>query len=374
MKRTSLPIIIFSVILILNCSKKDYSVEEKDGVKYIKNTGIATGIYKPEAKFLFEITGPSGLNVPDSMKGFGAVIDIVCDEFDNFYFLDALHATIKKYNKSGEFERYFPEQSGNALESFEKPNQIILLQDTLVVFDMGPGKYVYYLTSGTFINAQLQMMGGNRPSYLNSDGKTITTAFIPGTAKIDSVEYFINDLCILDGKMKPEKIIMKIREPYDINFFLPNIMTSYSVKNDLISIAEAKGTDYRIHVFNSRGNRKYVIEKDCNKVEYNNYEKNLLNDFITSSGFQGIDTSKVYYKKPVNSIEIDKKNRIWVMPSMIRTQANQDSFYIDIFQEGIFINRTVLDFVSGDETYKLRGNRLFVIAKDGRSVRVYDYE
>ncbi|MBU4486645.1 MAG: hypothetical protein KKD38_06915, partial [Candidatus Delongbacteria bacterium] len=109
-------------------------------------------------------------------------------------------------------------------------------------------------------------------------------------------------------------------------------------------------------------------------VPYNSYEKSELSKFVESYGFARIDTNKVYYKKPINSIEIDKNNKLWVMPSMERTEANKDSFYIDIFEKGIFINRTVLDFVKGGETYKLKGNRLYVISEDGKSLRVYDYE
>ncbi|MDD3045199.1 MAG: hypothetical protein PHF33_07095 [Candidatus Delongbacteria bacterium] len=371
-KILNLSALTLALLLIFNCSKEKYTVEKIEGVKYYKNSGVPTGHYKPAEKFLFEITGPE--NVPDSMKGFGVIADVLCDERDNIYILDSEHATIKKYNGKGEFERYFPEQRGGTeLDQLKKPSQFAALYDTLIVIDNEAKKYVRFLNNGQFLNANLRLMGGVSFLFLNSDQRDNLSAFVPTPIKIDSLNYFSNDLCLLNSRLKPEKVIKQIRVLSDSNFFFPDIFSVYTAKNDIFYIADNKG-DYTIYAINGRGQTKYTIEKGFDKIPYNTDEKELLNEFVTSSGYPAIDKEKQIYKKAINSIEIDKNDKLWIMPSVERNGSNADSLYIDIFENGVFVNRTVLDFVKGDETYKLKGNRLYVISSDRKSVRVYDYE
>lgn len=366
-------LLLTSAVLIFSCGINDrnYTVEEINGVKYFKNNGEPNGIYSPKATFLFEITGPE--NVPDSMAGFGNIYNVITDLNNNIYILDGEHATIKKYNRNGEFERYFPEQSGISIEQFKAPTQFAMLYDTLLVFDPPSGKYVKYLSNGKFIESQF-LMTGLRPVSLQSDGKTNLSSFAPTIERMDSVSYSVNKLCVLNAKLKIGFVVREINVLMDEDFFFPDILTTYFVKDGLFYIAENTSDIYKIYVADNRGRKIYEIEKAYEKIPYNEYEREQLNEFIVASNFSPLDSSKVYYKKAVNQLQVDKHDRIWAQPSMIRTEANQDSFYVDVFDKGVFINRTVLDFASGNETFMLRGNKLFVIAEDRKSVRVYDYE
>lgn len=366
-------ITVLSAVLIFSCvnHKNNYTLEEKNGVKYFKNNGEPNGSYSPNAKLLFELTGPE--NVPDSMRGFGNIYNILTDVNDNVYILDGEHATIKKYSKDGEFERYFPEQSGDGVEQFQNPTQFALLYDTLLVFDPLGGKYVKYLSNGKFIESQF-LMSGMKPISLQSDGKTNLSTFAPTIENIDSVDYSVNKLCVLNGKLKIEFVVREIKIPMTKDFFFPDILTSYFAKDGLYYIAENTSELYKIYVADNRGRMIYETEKAYTKIPYNEYEREQLNNFVLASNFSPLDSSRVYYKKAINQIQVDKHNRIWAQPSMIRTEANQDSFYVDVFDKGVFLNRTVLDFASGNEIFMLRGKRLFVISEDRKSVRVYDYE
>jgi hypothetical protein len=365
--------VFIAIYILLSCTKasENYTTETKNGVIYHLNSGEATGHYRPSARFLFEITGPE--NAPDSMKGFGTILDVIADFNDNIYVLDGEHAVIKKYNRDGKFERYFPEQSGNGIEHFMTPTQFALIYDTLLVYDAGNSKFVQYLTNGSFVQSHL-MISGIKPIVLNSDGKTNLSSFVPAIEEVDSVQYSVNRLCVLDDRMKVKYTVKEIRNEINRDFFFPDVLTSYTLKDGLFYIAESMSGIYKLYVADERGKEKYVIEKRSEKIPYNDYEREQLNEFLTASKFHKLDSSKVYYKKAVNSIEIDKRNRIWTQPSLVRTEANQDSFYIDVFEGGKFINRTVLDFVKGNEIYKLKGNRLYVIPEGRKSVRVYDYE
>jgi len=360
------------LIILINCSKtQNYNIVEINGLKYYKNTGEPNGKYRPQAKFLFEIKGPE--NVPDSMKGIGSVTDVIADFNDNIYILDGVHATIKKYNRNGGFERYFPEQRGNGLDQFTKPSQFVLLYDTLLIYDSQDSKYGQFLTSGKYIQTHFSM-SGLRPLVLKSDGKTNLSAFFSRIEKVENSNYSFNKLCVLNDRLQPGYTVREIKIKMDENFFFPDAVMNYTAKDGVFYVTENMSDAYRIYVADDRGKMQYIIEKEYKKIPYNQFELLRLNEFIVSTKFKGLDSTKTYYKKAVNTIEIDKNNRLWAQPSLDRTTANQDSFYIDIFDKGVFLNRTVLDFIKGNETYKLEGKRIYVIAEDRKSVRVYDYE
>ncbi len=365
---------LIAAAVIYNCSDKPvtYTIETIGGIKHYKNTGEPSAAYKPETKFLFEIKGPA--NVPDSMKGFGRIADLVCDDLDNIYILDELHGVVKKYNSKGEFERYFPEQSGDDVKYVKSPSQIVLLCDTVIIY--GKGKWLDYLSNGQYLFSKEFYAGGTEIGSMKSNGRDYMAAFCPKKRKdrTDSIYYFSNNLHVLSRRFEPQTVIKNIKKYIDDKFYFPDIMTSFALKNDIFYVADNEGSAYRIYAINARGISEYVIEKSNKDVPYNNYEMHVINEMNKTYGFNDIDTTAVYYKKPVSAIEIDRNNRLWVKPTVFRTENNKDSTYIDIFSEGIFINRTVLDFVTGNETFKLAGNFLFVISADGRSVRVYSYE
>ncbi len=363
---------VFLIIIIIGCSKekKKHSFELIDGIEFHKNSGEPGGIYRPQADLLFEINGPQ--NVPDSMKGFGMIAQVITDFNENIYILDGKHAVIKKYNSSGEFDKYFPEQSSIDVSQFKAPTQFAALYDTLLIFDQGSNKLVRYLSNGQFINSQF-LMSGFKPVYMMSDSKTNLSSFVWKRALIDSVDYMTNDLCLLNDRFKVSKVIKEICFPID-KLSAADLFTTYALRDGMFYIAENKGSDYKIYAINSRSNIKQIIEKDFTPVKYNEYELNALNDFLTSAGFNALDTRIRHYKKAINSIHVDKKNKLWINSPAERTSQNQDSLYVDIFEKGAFINTTVLDFVKSGETFSLLGNRIYVIAEDRRSLRVYDYE
>ncbi|MDY0017290.1 MAG: hypothetical protein RBS89_05580 [Candidatus Delongbacteria bacterium] len=363
---------VFLTVLLISCSKgrEKHSFEVIDGIEFHKNSGVPGGDYKPSARFLFEISGPQ--NVPDSMKGFGEIAQVITDFNENIYVLDGKHAVIKKYTSSGDFDKYFPEQSGIDVSQFKAPTQFAAMYDTLLIYDPGSNKLVRYLSGGQFINSQF-LMSGFKPVYLMSDSKTNLSSFVWKRAVIDSVDYMTNDLCLLNDRFKVSGVIKEIRFPVRA-LSAPDLFTTYALRDGMFYVAENKGSDYRIYAINSRSNIKQVIEKDFKPVSYNEYEISALNNFLKNVGFDTLDTRINHYKKAINSIHVDKKNKLWVNAPADRTLENQDSLYVDIFEKGAFLNTTVLSFIKPDETFNLLGNRIYVITEDRKSIRVYDYE
>jgi hypothetical protein len=371
-------ILAASVLLICCSDSENYSVKTVDGIKHHKNGFVPEGNYSPSLRFLFELKGPE--DVPDSMSGFGSVEDIAADLNDNIYVLDGSHAVIKIYNKGGVFEGYFPDQKGNEVERLFQPVYAVFLYDTLVIYDPGNRKYTRYLSNGFFVTSQWfssDMSEGFtvKANALKSDGKTNLSAF--SFSQENSPEggaFFSNKLCALTLNYKVKSVVKEFKAPVNDGAVFADLFSAYGLKDGTFYFAENTGENYRIFVTDNLGRTKYIIDKKYEKIPYNEYEKQELNEFIVQYNFPALDPSVEYYKKAVTSIEIDKKSRIWAQPSINRTEANQDSFYVDIFDGGRFVCRTALDVLKPNETYRLLGNRFYAISEDKKSVRVYDYD
>jgi hypothetical protein len=249
------------------------------------------------------------------------------------------------------------------------------MYDTLVVYDENPKRYTRYLTNGTYLSSQI-LMSTNPPQYLTSDGKTNLAAFqfVKYIDRIDSVKYMNNDICLLSDRFKVTKVVKQIKySPNAPDFFIPDMFTTYCQKDGNFYIANNESDKYSIEVKNSRANLKYVIEKEYEKLPYNSYEIGQVNQFIKRVSGSSVDTTKVFYKKAVNMVYVDKYDRVWALPSVQRTTENEATHYVDIFKDGIFLDRIILDVVGRDESFLLSGNRIYVTNSVTKKITVYEY-
>ena len=231
-----------------------------------------------------------------------------------------------------------------------------------------------FLTNGTQLHSSQVFMGGISPQYMTSDGKTNLACFIFTRYARDSIRYMDNSICMLNSKFKIEKIIKEIKYSPDLHdFFFPDLFTTYFQKDGNFYVANSGSDKYSIEVINSRGNLQYVIGKEYERLPYNSGEMLQIGNFIKFLGEVEVDSTKTYYKKAVNMVYVDKYDRVWALPSALRTKENEATHYVDIFKDGVFLDRIILDFIGIDESFVLSGDRLYVINDLERKIKVYDY-
>ena len=364
---------VFLAVIIFSCSQEpNYTVKEVDGVKYYYNKHQPSKTVTLNPVKLFEIDGISP-NMADSIKGFGTISKILTDFNNNIYILDQEKAIIKKYNNNGKFDKLIG-MKGKKDNQFSNPTEMVLMYDTLVVYDPIPKRYLRFLTNGKFINSQ-GLNGAIAPQYLTSDGKTNLASFQFFRYVREKVSYVNNDIWILHDKLfKVTKRIKEIKYSlYDEDLFIPDMFTTYVQKDGILYVAEHESEKYSIEAINSRGNLKYVIEKEYEKLPYDSNEINEINEFVNKVGRSNVDTTKTHFKKAVNMVYIDKYDRLWALPSVLRTEENEASHFVDIFENGVFLNRILLDFVGIDESFQLSGDRLYVINDKENKIKVYEY-
>ena len=371
-KNLQIIFLIFLAVIIFSCSQvSNHTVKEVDGVKYYYNKHQPSKTITLNPVKLFEIDGTSS-SMADSVQSFVTISKIVSDFNNNIYILDQEKGLIKKYSNNGQYDKLIGVQ-GKEVGQLYKPSEMVLMYDTLVVYDTSPNRYLRYITNGRYLSSQL-LMGTNTPQYLTSDGKTNLASFQFVKYKRDTTKYMNNDICLLSDRFKVIKVIKEIKySPDSPDFFIPDMFTTYFQKDGMFYIANNESDKYSIDVINSRGNLKYIIEKEYEKLPYNSYEIGQVNIFIGQLGGSALDATKTYHKKAVNMVYVDKYDRIWALPSVLRTKENESTHFVDIFENGVFLNRVILDFVGKNETFQLSGDRLYVINNMDKKIRVYEY-
>ena len=371
-KKLRIILSISIALLIISCSKGlNHTIKEVDGVKYYFNKQEPSQVINFNPVKLFEIDG-TGSELADSLQGFGTITQIVTDLNNNVYILDQQKATIKEYNSKGEFDKFIGVK-GKGIRQLFKPSEMALMYDTLVVYDINPRRYIRFLTNGSHLTSQI-LMATNTPQFLTSDGNSTLVSFQFVRTKPKNVRFMNNDLCLLSDRFKVKKVIKEIRYALDSpDFFFPNMFTTYFQKDGLFYIPNNESDKYSIEVINTRGNLKYVIEKEFDKLPYNSTEFAQLDQFMSQSGGWNLDSTKTYYKKAVNMIFVDKYDRIWTLPSVLRTKENETTHYIDLFKDGVFLDRIALDIVGINESFILSGDRIYVMNYLEKKIKVYEY-
>ncbi|NOR45406.1 MAG: hypothetical protein GQ534_07450, partial [Candidatus Delongbacteria bacterium] len=93
------------------------------------------------------------------------------------------------------------------------------------------------------------------------------------------------------------------------------------------------------------------------------------------------DVKAAEFKNAIHSIHIDKYNRVLVIP-VIDRRIDKDGVYMDVFKDGIFLNRVDYklhdkDIIgvplksSGEEYFS--GTRMYFVNEEDMSIDVYDY-
>jgi len=97
------PYILFLLLFLFSCGKTDqtYTIEMKDGVKYVHNCAPLWG---DEPKVALEFVKKiGGLDIEDENYQLYKPCDVDCDAYGNVYVLDAGNYRVQKYDVKGNF-------------------------------------------------------------------------------------------------------------------------------------------------------------------------------------------------------------------------------------------------------------------------------
>ncbi|MDD3045193.1 MAG: 6-bladed beta-propeller [Candidatus Delongbacteria bacterium] len=381
MKMKMFVLALIALIIFSGCTKNElnYTVTEIDGIKNFHNKNIPSD---PNFKlYLKKVLEIKGNNNSDSLENFYDPQYLTTDSEENIYILDSYSCSVKKYNSAGKFINSFGRQ-GQGPGEFIFPFYLNNNNDTIEVTDIGRSETSKFNLEGEYIRSSFNTKGFFlRYAVRLTKGRMI--GFKKSQFQEDHNWFADHELIIIDKDYKTVKNLRdaKVRidnSDYRINEFY----NSFTVSKDKIYVAKDGTNKYEIDVYDFDGNNIYSIQKQYRELKFTKKElesfqeqENLMNKRYNIDPY----VVKPKAKRTINAMYVDKNENLWVIPSVERNDENIDDYYVDIFDNGVFVNRVKLDnFLKAkdyfcDQKVFFIGDKIYSVDNKNTKIDVYEY-
>lgn len=359
--------ILFSLLLLFFCSKSDqtYTIETKDGVKYVHNLAPTWGdTLKVALEFVQQIGELEG---EDENYLFYRPNDIERDADENLYILDNGNCRIQKFDKHGKY-----------LATIGRQGQ-------------GPGEFIFPMSIhiGNDGNLYIPEKYSERIKVISPDGKELKRFQLLGS-RLTSIRFMKNGFILTatdaQRRSKAEDMVKETRlmslfdeegnflkEFGKLKDYNNDRLTYYGNtfgmaldKNDTIYVAFYEQN--RIEKYSSDGKLIFQADRPLN------YELEIK-DVTNLSEVAGEITTSTFpeFTGVSRAIGIDYKNRLWI--KTYKKQKEEDDKPIDYLEFEIFNSSVVLLGkvpVPQAGSTKIIDDRVYFIDTLGEMV-VYEY-
>lgn len=379
-------LLVIGIGLLLNCSsnpQKNYIIEEVDGITVYKN------LDKPADKNLTipvkEVFRLQGIveEAKDHPRNFYWPRFLDTDSSGNIYIVDRVSSSVKKFSKDGTFIKSFGSR-GEGPGEMQNPFMIAILNEVVFVTDYAVQRMVKFNTSGDFIeNFQLK---SQFPLFMKTAGKDKFIGFLNQYRQEKDGIYQNFNLVLMDSQFKPQTVLGKYSGKYGPTYYTNFLerYKAYAAGKDEIFVAVNSEEQYRINVFDHNGKLLYAIEKEYQKIPFRQFELDELNRSLEQktkkAGGQPFEPLKPQFKKAITGMFYDKEGRLLVASSVSRNDTNKFDFLVDVFKDGVFLNKVSLAIGKGydflkiqDEKVFFKGNRIFYLNENESLVVVFEY-
>jgi len=325
--------ILFLLILLFSCGKNDatYTIETKDGVKYVHNNAPLWG---NEPKVALEFVQKIGdLETLDENYQLYLPYDITIDKDGNIYILDYGNRRIQKYDKNGKYLATIGRR-GQGPGEFESPLSLQMdSEENLYVGDWRKS-FVLVLTNDGKEIKRIKLRGKLSHFRLTQEGNIIMPTPAGKILQSKDIAKDIRLISIydMDGNFIREFGEFKDYGNNDITSD-GNIFELNLDKHDNIYVAFV--AQNKIEKYSYEGNLIFRADRPLNykvKIEMKTitYPPELGGATITTPSFSRVS----------KEICIDHKNRIWV--NTYKKQKEEGDKPVDLFEFEIFNNDGIL--------------------------------
>lgn len=335
-----------------------------NGVKVFLNTdkpSVEELIISPRE--VFHVKG-MGDDISDKNREFVWPRSLDIDSQGNIYILDNPSASLKKFAPDGTFIKSFGRE-GHGPGETQRPFMIVILNDVIYVADYALDRMVTYDTDGNFFrNIRLK---GKHPLFIRGVGKDKFIGYMEYWYRIKKLTYQRFNLVLMDSEFNEIAVLREYKIKFDPRYNnFQDRYTAYAVADNKIYVAEDSREKYRINVFDFQGQLLYAIEKDYEKVKFNQTELEEMNTSLWTIykkfGHKSYTPIRSIYKKVITFMHYDKYNRLLVCSSIERNETNQYDFLVDVFKNGKFLKKVKLDIgTSGYDFFKAYDEKIFFI-------------
>lgn len=384
--KINLIILLMILIFLISCSpRKNYTVTEENGIKYISNSEIPNN---PKLKVKLKKQNQfQGFNDENDTEGrFCEVTDLKFDNSGNMFITDNSTGTISKFTSEGGFLKSFGGK-GEGPGEFDILNTFFIRNDTIYIPDFH--SVASYDLQGELIEKKKLTSNYFYTNLINVGEDTVVTA----TGSVDRRgddryrdAYFLMNLQVLNADFTlsdkfitgKEICVMDVIETHtDSGYFFNYQFTS---DGKLIYVASRLRDAYHIELFELNGNKVSEISK---KEEIESYSEDEW-EYAKVNQLDGYDNDKFFNiiydnKVKTNALHYDQKaGYLWVERVM---NLEDSSVTFDIFQDGIYQNSFAFqleednfDPLRNESRFYLNKGRLYFYDEDDNCLNSYVME
>jgi len=361
--------LLIALIIISACSYKklNYTIEEVNGHKVYKNENIpANPNFRISLKELFTIKGYDEKFADDSLRIIQDFNSVAVDSKNNIYILSTNKAVVYKFDSIGNFIKNFGRIGEGPGES-KWPQNMYVQNDTVNVLNQTVLQMNKFDTEGNFLFS-VPTKECRMPVYTKPFGKERIVTYLCNWRYEDNGLFMDYDLGLSSSEFN---VIKKLKEQtYDgerVQTEYIDLFFGFAAGKTELFVADNSTEMYQIDTFDHNGNLLYSIEKPYRKLR-------------AEKGITDASKGSIQFKKAVIELIVDDQEHLLSVVSEERTDKNKNDFLVDVFKDGVFLNRVTLDIGIEPEVNWISGK---VFVKDGKlyvadlerlEVRVYEYK
>jgi hypothetical protein len=361
--------ILLGLVLFTACSEKklNYTIEEVNGTKIYKNQNIpANPNLKINLKELFTIRGNDDSFADDSLRIIQDMSSVAVDSKENIFILSTNKAIVYKFDRKGDFVKSFGRMGDGPGES-KWPQNMYIQNDTVNVLNQTVLQMNKYDTDGNFLFS-VPTNDCKMPVYTKTFGKNRIVTYFCNWRYEEEGMFMDYDLGMADIRYRELKRLKKqtyegerVQTEY-IDFFF-----GFAATDKELFVADNSSEKYHIDTFDQAGNLLYSIEKPFRKLK-------------ASKELTDSSNGKILYKKAVLELLADNEGRLWSVVSEERNDENKNDYLVDVFKEGVFLNRVKLDIGIEPEVswmhgkIFIKGDRLYAADPNNTELKVFQYQ
>lgn len=365
LKKSTFPITITILLFAFTCGQQEgtYTIEMKDGVKYIHNLSPAWGDEpKVELEFVQKI---GDLETEDENYQLYKLQDIAVDKDGNIYVLDAGNYRIQKFDKHGEYLATFG-RKGQGPSEFQ--SMVCIEMDSLeniFVIDYLINKLIILDNKGKEIRRVQCNFKHDIGDYRFSQADEIISGNYIRNEAIPLISVYDKDFTLLREFGDPVKV--------DDNSFIFDFNVNDWSLDSYGSIYLSFRNQNRIEKYSSNGMLQFRFDRLLN------YTVEIEKKKYTMKGPVPREIEYVEVTKVSNGNGIDYRGRLWVLSfkcQPLKDLVEEDVYQFEIFNpDGILLGTLPAPILYSDSIIILRifGSRLFII-DSLKEMCVYEYK
>lgn len=346
--------------LILSCSEKK-SEEKVEKMKSLTKEKIIERAFVK----VCEIQGGEKYINPRSAA---------LDSKKNIYILDREGSKIIKYFKNGEYQLTFG-QKGKGPGEMMRPGNLLIDNDTIFVTDFRERCLHLFTDSGVFI-AKKTLQNNFRPADFYSFGKHGYVATVFNRKREDGSIYFQNSLLLLNKELGMVKEFYAHTEKASGERGRFRMDTHHLVitGNDFIYQNIVSETNYKLTIYDSKGEKKAEVTRRYTPVEYEEQEhdkffERFAGRNLTEEAKKRILKSRGKRKNSIEKLYFNhSQQELWV--ERAKQGASLNERYLDVFKDFKYIGTFIIKADYNDKLIVDKGC-LLVISAENSLVTIY---